>query len=296
MSRASVSPRCIGAPASISRWRGRAPIPTYLLDRLERLTSDAHQAIYQHREVGLARIKEFFLLEFPRAVRQHAVYVWIATAAFVVPTIVIGWLVYQRPDLILSVVDAPTASQFEQMYSESSHAIGRARTADTDWIDVRLLHPQQHHRRVPVLRRRTCLRGSAVCSFSLSTARWAARSAGYLVERGLASTFFSFVVTHGAFELTAIVLSGAAGLRIGHAVIAPKRQTRAGARDRVRESIVIVYGFAIMLVVAAAIEAFWSSARWMPLAVKYSVAAVCWIAVIGYFVFQGRVFQGRRAS
>ena len=112
---------------------------------------------------------------------------------------------------------------------------------------------------------------------------------GYLVERGLSSTFFSFVVTHGAFELTAIVLSGAAGLRIGHAVIAPKRQTRVQALvTACRESIVIVYGFAIMLVIAAAIEAFWSSARWMPLPVKYSVAAVCWAAVIGYFVFQGR--------
>src|SRR5262245_41780793 len=44
--------------------RSRA-YPAYLLDRLERLTSDAHQAIYQHREVGLARIKEFFATEFP---------------------------------------------------------------------------------------------------------------------------------------------------------------------------------------------------------------------------------------
>ena len=50
--------------------------------------------------------------------------------------------------------------------------------------------------------------------------------AGYLTERGLAATFFSFVVTHSAFELTAIVLSGAAGLRLGTRLLAPGRQTR----------------------------------------------------------------------
>jgi uncharacterized membrane protein SpoIIM required for sporulation len=112
---------------------------------------------------------------------------------------------------------------------------------------------------------------------------------GYLVERGMASTFFSFVVTHAAFELTAIILSGAAGLRIGHAVLAPKRQTRVQALVTAsRESIVIVYGFTIMLLVAAVIEAFWSSASWLPHAVKYSVASVCWLGVISYFVFQGR--------
>jgi uncharacterized membrane protein SpoIIM required for sporulation len=105
----------------------------------------------------------------------------------------------------------------------------------------------------------------------------------------MASTFYSFVVTHSAFELTAIVLSGAAGLRIGHAVLAPKRQTRVQALvSASRESIVMVYGLAIMLVVAAAIEAFWSSASWLPHVVKYSVAAACWLGVIFYFVFQGR--------
>ena len=37
-----------------------------------------------------------------------------------------------------------------------------------------------------------------------------------------------------------------------------------------------------MLSIAAAIEAFWSSARWLPPAVKYGVAAICWMAVIAY--------------
>src|SRR5690606_26373250 len=49
---------------------------------------------------------------------------------------------------------------------------------------------------------------------------------GFLTERGLAATFYSFVATHSSFELIAIVLSGAAGLRLGQALVMPGRLTR----------------------------------------------------------------------
>ena len=48
------------------------------------------------------------------------------------------------------------------------------------------------------------------------------------------------------------------------------------------------FSAAVMLLIAAAIEAFWSSATWLPHPVKYAVAAGCWIGVLGYLTFQGR--------
>jgi len=120
-------------------------------------------------------------------------------------------------------------------------------------------------------------------------ARQGGAIAGYLTARGLSSTFYSFVVTHSAFELTAIILAGAAGLRIGHALLAPGRRSRVQSLvEAAREMSVIVYGVTAMLFIAAAVEAFWSSAGWLPPAVKYGVAAVCWTAVLGYFTLQGR--------
>jgi uncharacterized membrane protein SpoIIM required for sporulation len=267
--------------------RARA-YPAYIQDRLDRLTAEAHQVIYQHRGLGASRVTQFFAVDFPRAVRAHAVYVWIATAVFVLPTIIIGLLVYSRPELILSVVDASTASNYEQMYSPDAESIGRSRTADTDWTMFGF------YIRNNVTVSFQCFAGGLFAGlgslFYLAfNGALAGAVGGYLTERGMASTFFSFVVTHAAFELTAIVLSGAAGLRIGHAVLAPKRQKRVQALvTAARESIVIVYGFAVMLLIAAAIEAFWSSARWLPHFVKYSVAAACWFGVICYFLFQGR--------
>jgi uncharacterized membrane protein SpoIIM required for sporulation len=55
-----------------------------------------------------------------------------------------------------------------------------------------------------------------------------------------------------------------------------------------RESIVVIYGVTAMLLVAAAVEAFWSSAQWIPAPMKYGVAALCWIAVLSYLSLQGR--------
>src|SRR5689334_24454182 len=48
--------------------RARA-YPAYIQDRLDRLTSEAHQVIYQHRGLGFSRVSQFFALDFPRAVR-----------------------------------------------------------------------------------------------------------------------------------------------------------------------------------------------------------------------------------
>ena len=267
--------------------RARA-YPAYIQDRLDRLTADAHQVIYQHRGLGLSRVTQFFAADFPRAVRAHAVYVWIAIAVFMLPTVIIGWLVYERPELILSVESADTVATFEEMYSPDAQSIGRARTADTDWTMFGF------YIRNNVTVSFQCFAGGLFAGlgslfFLAFNGAHGGAIGGYLTERGMGSTFYSFVVTHSAFELTAIILSGAAGLRIGHAVLAPKRQKRVQALVTAsRESIVIVYGVAVMLLIAAAIEAFWSSASWLPHAVKYTVAAGCWLAVICYFVFQGR--------
>lgn len=267
--------------------RARA-YPAHVTERLDQLTHDAHQVIYQRRELGIGRLRRLFAVEFPRAVRAHALYVWIALAVFGLPTIVLGVLVYHQPELILSVVDAETAAEFEQMYSDSADSIGRERTAATDWAMF------GHYIRNNISVAFQCFAsglfaGVGSLFFLAFNGAYGGAIGGYLTERGMGSTFYSFVVTHGAFELTAIALAGAAGLRIGHSMLAPGRRTRTQALiDAARESIVIVYGVTAMLLVAAGIEAFWSSARWVPNAAKYAVAAVCWIAVIAYLTLQGR--------
>jgi uncharacterized membrane protein SpoIIM required for sporulation len=113
--------------------------------------------------------------------------------------------------------------------------------------------------------------------------------AGHLGNAGYTQTFYSFIIGHGAFELTAIVLSGAAGLRLGAALLFPGRQMRSTAiKHAARETLPIVYGLTLMLVIAAALEAFWSSSVSIPPAAKFAMGAVYWALVLVYFLTRGR--------
>lgn len=262
--------------------------PAHLVDRLEHLTAQCHQLIYQQRELGLAWLKRMAAHDFPAAVRAHGGYVAVAALLFFAPALVLGPLVYSQPELILSLVSAETASEFDEMYSTSADSIGRLRTVDTDWMMF------GHYIRNNIGVAFQCFAGGLFAGlgsifFLAFNGAFGGAIAGYLTGRGLGSTFYSFVVTHAAFELTAIVLAGAAGLRIGHSLLAPGRQTRVQALIAAsRQSVVLLYGLTGMLILAAAIEAFWSSASWLPVSVKYSVAALCWTAVLAYFTLQGR--------
>ena len=262
--------------------------PAYIVDRLERMTADAHQLIYRRRELGLTRMRDMVAVDFPSAVRKHMPYVAVAAATFLLPAVIIAALVFWRPELILSVVSSETAASFEKMYSPAADSIGRVRMATTDWMMFGF------YIRNNVTVAFQCFAGGLFGGlgslfFLAYNGAYSGALAGYLTERGLSATFYSFIATHSAFELTAIVLSGAAGLRIGHALLAPGRLTRLQSLvHATQDSVVLLYGLTAMLFIAAGVEAFWSSATWLPPAAKYGVASVCWTAVLGYFALGGR--------
>jgi uncharacterized membrane protein SpoIIM required for sporulation len=113
--------------------------------------------------------------------------------------------------------------------------------------------------------------------------------AGYLTQVGYTETFWSFVAGHSSTELTAIVLSGAAGFKLGLAVIAPGNVSRkaalvAAARPAVR----IMYGAAALFFVAAFVEAFWSPITEVPFSAKVAAGVAGWVLVLGYLLLAGR--------
>ena len=262
--------------------------PLYLVERLERLTAEGHQYIYRQHSFGLARLAALALRDFPRAVRAHRAYVALAAALLLVPLLLLLFAVQHRPELVTTVVDPNEASHFEQMYSNDAESLGRVRDADTD---VKMFGFYIRHNIGIAFQ---CFAGGIFLGlgsiwFLLENGFISGAVAGYVSARGLGGNFFPFVATHSAFELTAIVLAGAAGLRLGHALLAPGRNTRASALAIAgREVAVIIYGVVVMLLIAASIEAFWSSSQWLPVPVKYASAALCWCAVLLYLARQGR--------
>jgi len=112
---------------------------------------------------------------------------------------------------------------------------------------------------------------------------------GYIVDAGLAERFFSFTAGHSSFELLAICLSGAAGLKLGYSLIAPGRLTRTAAlRVAAEEAIPLMIGVAGMLFIAAAIEAFWSPRTFLAPIIKYAIGVSLWVVHAVYFLLAGR--------
>lgn len=107
-------------------------------------------------------------------------------------------------------------------------------------------------------------------------------------QHGLSNNFWSFVASHGGIEMGAIVLAGAAGMRIGFALLNPGFQTRGRALTEAgREAGLLMFGVIVMLGIAAMIEA-WISPSTLPNAAKLTLGAANLAALTLYLVAAGR--------
>jgi len=261
--------------------------PVHLVARLETLAARAHQRIYRRHDLGLAAFRHLVLYKAPAAVRALRWHLLVATLVFVLPTVIVGVATWLDPHFVLTVVDARQVHDFDGMYGQQAgEHLGR--TSGDDWTMFGFYIMNNVG-----IAFRCFAAGLALGVGSLFMVGYngllAGAVAGFLVTRGDSERFFSFVVTHSAFELTAIVLSGAAGLKLGHAMLAPGRLTRTQALMRAaRETSPVVFCFTAMLFIAAAIEAFWSSAAWIAPGVKYAVGGCCWALVLAYLALQGK--------
>lgn len=124
-------------------------------------------------------------------------------------------------------------------------------------------------------------------------------SFGYMFrpEIGTAgANFQNFVTAHGPFELTAIVLSGGAGLRIGMSWLVTGGLTRIDSlRKTGRETMPMVGAMMVLFFLAAMIEGFISPTS-LPWGFKAFVALVSSGLLMFYFVILGFPREGWRAT
>jgi uncharacterized membrane protein SpoIIM required for sporulation len=114
-----------------------------------------------------------------------------------------------------------------------------------------------------------------------------------LQSTGLSWTLLTFVSGHGVLELSAIVLSGAAGLRFAWAILQPGEQTRGTAlRLAGIQAMRIMLLVIVMLGVAGLIEVYVSPST-APAAVKVAVGLGTGAIVLSYVLFADRLLTLR---
>ncbi len=270
---------------SLARSRHYSPL---LVERLEKLVIRSHQVFYKRKTHLLVNVLRYFTGGFAQSVRKEWRWVLLSSVLFFGSFIASIITLQFYPDMVYTVISAEQLANMEAMYDPSADKIGRNRNSGTDFqmFGYYIFNNTG-------IGLRTFASGLLLGLGSIITLLFNGFTiggvAGYLTYIGYGSTFWPFVSGHSAMELLAIVFSGAAGFKLGFAIISPGRKSRLRAlRDSANDAVYMMYGVATMFVFAAFIEAYWSSMTDIPAMVKYSVGIAFWLLLFAYFFFTGR--------
>ena len=270
---------------ALARRRGYSAVVT---ERLQQLMQRGHSVLYRTPSPRWRRAMEFVLAGFPRLVRAEKGVMLAAMLLFVLPLVAMYTAIQIQPDLSSALYDPVQLAGFEDMYdpNDPQRALGRDNGTDVAMFGFYIWNNISIGFKVFAS---GMLVGLGPILALANEGIRAGAVAGHLQAVGHGDPFWRFVCGHAAFELTAIVIAGGAGLRLGLNLIAPGQRRRIDALvEGGRRGALLSVGVLVMLLVAAFIEAFWSSIGWMPATVKYSVAAVLWSAVFVWLLAGGR--------
>ncbi len=262
-----------------------------LAETLQKRVLAAHQRVYGAGGQGWAGLQAIFAFAaagFPRLVREEWRVVSLAALLFFLPIAIMLSVLPSFPEAVYLVLSPEQAEHYQAMYSPEARHLGRPPKASSQWamwgfyiannvrIDFQCFAGGM-------------LFGIGAVFFMLYNGLSIGTVAGYLTQLGYIHTFWGFVAGHSAFELIGAVLSGAAGLKLGHALIAPGRKPRLVAlKDNARTAVRLLYGAATLTFFAAFIEAFWSPLRSVPFEIKIAVGIALWALTLAYLLLGGR--------
>jgi uncharacterized membrane protein SpoIIM required for sporulation len=259
-----------------------------LVDRLNRLVLEGHQRLYDCREFSFKPLLNFAAYTFPRQVRANWKGLAAAGLIFYGLTLFFAVLCFRFPEMAYQILPAYTAESLERMYDpQSPHFLKPREVAgDADMFGFYI------YNNVSIAFRTFAggiLGGLGSLFFLAANALFLGAAAGHIINLGFGEPFFSFIAGHSGFELTAIIFSAQAGLLLGYRFFTARGQSRGAAIRRAGgEALPIVAGAALLLVIAAAIEAFWSSRRLIPPEIRYAAGGLGWVLLILYFALAGR--------
>ncbi len=250
---------------------------------LDQLAARAHDRLYGGARRSPVDLVGYVLSGVPRQVRAHGQWVALSALLFYAPFVVCFCLGFADEALAERIVDGPTLQSMEAMYAEPPQ--------DRGFADAAAMAGFYVANNVGIALRcfaTGALGGLGSVFFLVTNGATIGTVFGHLAREGRGGNLMSFVAGHAAWELWAIVLAGAAGLRLGSALIDTGGATvRASLRAVAPALLHMVVGAAFMLLVAAAIEGFWSASP-VPGGVKV-VFGLSQVAVVAaWWAFGGR--------
>jgi uncharacterized membrane protein SpoIIM required for sporulation len=263
-----------------------------LVDRLNQLALRGHHTLYGNRRRQSQRVLDFLLAGFPALVRAEWRLVLAAVILFFGPLLGLIAVLQVWPEFAHYILEPGQIATFHQMYDPANKRLG-TREADSSlmmfgfyiWNNIRIGFQTFAG---------GLLAGVGSIWFLAANGVVIGAVAGYLTQIGYTQTFWSFVAGHSSLELLAIAIAGAAGLRLGMAVISPGNMSRRAALvTAAKPAVRLMYGAAMMFLAAAFVEAFWSPITEFGFQVKIGVGIAGWAVLLAYFLLAGRARAAR---
>ncbi len=233
-----------------------------LLDHLEALSIRGYFLIYGVRETRWDRVKRFFVHDWPAAVQMVWKETIIIALLILLGALTSWWLVTSQPEWFFNFMpeelsggrDPRATAEFLQ----STIGHGKAAADANGGLHLFATYLFTHNSQVSIL---SFALGFAFGVPTMMLEFYQGINLGAMLavftSKGLGLEFGGWLAIHGTTELFAAALSGAAGLRIGTAVVFP------GARDRLRAASEagrtagkVMVGVIIMLLMAGVLEGF----------------------------------------
>ena len=251
---------------------------------LDAIAGRAHNVLYGPEPYRLHAAWQLVARDFPRTLRQSWRFFAISSALFCLPLALGLAGALSSPDFAYGVLPQSALEQAAESYAEGFGS-GRGEGQDSMMAGFYV------YNNVGIAFRcfaTGILFGVGSIFFLIYNGLVIGTVLGHVIASGSGHNILTFVSGHGPFELTAIVISGAAGLKMGWALIDTEGRTRIGSlRAQSRDLVNLIVGAALMLILAALIEGFWSPSG-APAEVKWGFAAAASVFVIVYLGLAGR--------
>jgi uncharacterized membrane protein SpoIIM required for sporulation len=259
-----------------------------LVERLNILVGEGNQILYGQHGFSFRTFADFVLRVFPRAVRSKWRGLGAAFLVFYGLAFFSAILCVRFPDAVFELMSETQADSIEEMYDpESDHFLTpRDVTTDADMFGYYI------YNNISIAFRTFAggiLAGIGSLFFLSVNGIFLGVAAGHIINLGFGKTFFPFIIGHSSFELTAIILSAQAGLLLGYRFFITRGLSRgASVRMAGKDALPLITGSALLLVIAASIEAFWSSRVELPMRLRIGAGIAGWALLLLYFLLAGR--------
>ncbi|MEH1798267.1 MAG: stage II sporulation protein M [Nostoc sp.] len=249
-----------------------------LIQSLQSLTTRAYTQIYQgSRRQEWQAILEFYRWGLPSVVQKAFVYIAAATALFLLGALVAWWYSWQNPSFMPLIVPENLISKVRDEHKLWMGSIVGVEPLASSGIMINNLS-------VSFGAVAGGMTTGAYTAYLMIFNGLLIGAVGTLVgQNNLAYPFWAFVLPHGSLELPAIFFAGGAGFLLARAILFPGKYRRGDAlKFYASQAVQLVFGIVPMLIIAGAIEGFFSPNPSVPDAIKYLAGLGLFILLVMY--------------